>query len=170
MRSFFASLLIATCLLPVACTSGSGTTRPRNTLTPAQMHAEVRRVGQNGNELEVQPLRDPQVEDLLAQAEAAQSQSQWNAAEQALARVLEISPGDPEFLQRQAELALLRREWNLAEQRASASFATGPKLGGLCRRNWLTIAFAREARGDQAGAGVARDQGGRCIVAPPPRY
>jgi hypothetical protein len=57
----------------------------------------------------------------------------------------------------------------VAEQLASDSFDKGPKLGGLCRRNWTTVQLARESRGDAAGADVARRQLDRCTVAPPVR-
>lgn len=131
--------------------------------------AAVRAAGVNGNELQVQPLRDPQVEDLRLQAQAHEARREIKQASATLDRALVLSPGDPDLLQWQAELALLGRAWLVAEQRANDSFQKGPKLGGLCRRNWTTIAFAREGRGDAAGAALARGQVDSCTVAPPVR-
>ena len=52
---------------------------------------------------------------------------------------------------------------------AARSFAVGPKLGGLCRRNWATIGHARAMRGAHEAAGVAHRQGESCTVSPPVR-
>ena len=130
---------------------------------------QVRAAGQLGNELDVQPLRDPQVEDLRMQAEAQEAKRDLKQANATLDRALVLSPGDPDLLQWKAELALLGRSWIVAEQLANDSFQKGPKLGGLCRRNWTTIAYARQGRGDAAGAAVARGQVDSCTVAPPVR-
>ena len=120
-------------------------------------------------ELAVQPLRDPQVEDLRHRAEAQEAAGELSAAVASLDQALALVPGDPDLLQWKAELALLRRVWSQAEALANQSFQNGPKLGGLCRRNWTTIAYARQGRGDAAGAAVARGQVDSCTVAPPVR-
>ena len=65
--------------------------------------------------------------------------------------------------------ALLQREWMQAEKLAVRSFELGPKLGGLCRRNWATIGHARAMRGAAKAAEVAHAQADSCIVAPPAR-
>ena len=137
--------------------------------SPAELVAQVRAAGEHGHELEVQPLRDPQVEDLRAQAKAQEAAGEPKAAFETLARALVISPGDPDLLQWQAELALLRRAWKQAEALAAESFDRGPKLGGLCRRNWATIGHARAMRGAHEAAGVAHRQGESCTVSPPVR-
>ena len=162
----------AMALLLVACGSGAPPAKTgRSSAKPdvASLVAAVRAAGVIGNELEVQPLRDPQVEDLRAQAEAQESRREFKAAGVTLDRALVLSPGDPDLLQWKAELALFERAWLSAEQWANQSFQNGPKLGGLCRRNWTTIAFAREGRGDAAGAATARSQVDSCTVAPPVR-
>ncbi|MFY2765351.1 hypothetical protein [Arenimonas sp. MALMAid1274] len=166
-------MLVMACVLGlVACSSGSPPPergRPVAKVDPAALVAQVRAAGQQGNELEVQPLRDPQVEDLRASAEALEAAGKIKPAIAALDRALLISVGDPDLLQWKAELALLQRAWLPAEQLANESFTQGPKLGGLCRRNWTTIALARSSRGDDAGAEVARRQVDGCTVAPPVR-
>ena len=131
---------------------------------------QVRSSGRVGNELDVQPLRDPQVEDLRAAATAAETRGDYAAAESALAKALELSPQDPDLLQWQAEMALVRHDWSQAQQLATRSIEVGPKLGGLCRRNWTTLRFAADARGDAAGSSQAQARAAACAVAPPTRY
>jgi len=131
---------------------------------------QVRDAGQLGNELDVQPLRDPQVADLRATATAAEARGDYAGAQQVLARALEISPRDPELLQWQAEMSLVAHDWAQAQQLAMQSHSLGPKLGGLCRRNFTTIKLAAEARGDATAAGQAQQQADACAVAPPTRY
>lgn len=160
-------VVAALCALLAGC--GSGNTTLTHRLTAAEMLAQVRSAGQTGNELDVQPLRDPQVEDLRASAAQAESRGDYVAAALTLARALAITPNDPDLLQWQAELALASKDWPQAEQSAARAFDKGPKLGGLCRRSWLTRKFAREARGDANGAAAAQQQIGKCAVTPPVR-
>jgi Flp pilus assembly protein TadD len=165
-------MLAVTLFALAACSSDApppATGRPAAKVDPVALVATVRAAGATGNELEVKPLRDPQVEDLRVQAEALEAQGHYSQASAALNKALEITPADPDLLQWKAELALHLRAWQVAEQLASDSFDKGPKLGGLCRRNWTTVQLARESRGDAAGADVARRQLDRCTVAPPVR-
>lgn len=161
----------AVCSVLAACgpsTGGNGAGATRK-LTPAEMLVQVRASGQLGRELDVQPLRDPQVEDLRAAATAAESRGDIASANRAIAQALQLVPHDPDLIQWQAELALVSRQWAQAEQLATLSFQKGPKLGGLCRRSWSTIRFAREARGDAAGATQAQQHVPGCAVTPPVR-
>lgn len=138
-------------------------------LAPQQLVASIRHAGTSGEELEVQPLRDPQVEDLRAHAEALEAKGKTKDADATLLQALQLTPDDPDLVQWRAELAMLRKAWLEAEQLASASYERGPKLGGLCRRNWTTVELSRVARHDAAGADVARTQRERCTIAPPVR-
>ena len=162
----------AMALVLAACGSGAPPAKKGRAAAKPDVTAQVvavRAAGVIGNELEVQPLRDPQVEDLRMQAEAQEARREFKQAGATLDRALVLSPGDPDLLQWKAEVALLSRDWLAAEQWANDSFQKGPKLGGLCRRNWTTVAFAREGRGDAAGAAAARAQVDSCTVAPPVR-
>ena len=173
-------ILLRAALLPALCAlaacSATGTGAARSTPANARMGAgpallqQVRAAGRLGNELDVQPLRDPQVEDLRAVATAAESRGDYAGAQRALAKALETSPNDPELLQWQAEMALVGHDWASAQALATQSWEVGPKLGGLCRRNWTTIRFAAEARSDAAGAGQAQERAAACAVAPPNRF
>lgn len=141
-----------------------GTRAPSNSLL-----AQVRAAGQIGNELDIQPLRDPQVEDLRASAAQSENRGDYAGARRALAQALQLSANDPELLQRQAEMALAMRDWAGARQLANQSYDRGPKLGGLCRRNWMTIKLAAESSGDSAGGALAQQRLVACTVAPPTR-
>ena len=162
------ALMLAACASTPAAPPASERTAA-TTASPAELVAQVRALGEHGHELEVQPLRDPQVEDLRVQAQAQEAAGKPKAAFDTLAQALAISPGDPDLLQWQAELALLRRAWKQAEILAAQSFELGPKLGGLCRRNWATIGNARAMRGANEAAAVAHRQGESCTVSPPVR-
>lgn len=162
-----AALLLAAC---TATTPGSGGTAvATRKVDAAAVVAAVRATGEHGHELEVQPLRDPQVEDLRARAAELEAAGKPKAAGAILDQALAITPEDPDLLQWKAELALLRRAWMEAEGLANQSYERGPRLGGLCRRNWATIAHAREIRGADAAAALARKQVDACTVAPPVR-
>ena len=168
-----AALLSGACLLSAG---PSGTSAPRGAGAGVRMGSgpsllqEVRAAGQLGNELDVQPLRDPQVEDLRAAATAAEARGDYAAARTALAQALQLSPQDPELLQWQAEMALVKHDWSDAHALATQSWERGPKLGGLCRRNWTTIRLAAQSRGDAAAASQAQQRAAACAVAPPNRF
>ena len=165
----------ACALLLSACggsTSGSladarPATRPAGS---AELLQQVRSAGQVGDELDVQPLRDPRVEDLRASATQAEARGDYAGAGRLLAQAAQLTPEDPDLLQWQAEMALVARDWAAAETLASRSWDRGPKLGGLCRRNWTTRRLAAEARGDATLAAQAQQQVGACKVAPPNRF
>jgi tetratricopeptide (TPR) repeat protein len=169
-------LLFACSAALCACASGGATSAGQGAPPAKAMGAgpallqEVRAAGKLGNELDVQPLRDPQVEDLRAIATAAEAKGDYAGARNALARALELSPKDPELLQWSAEMALVAHDWPRAQQLAMESHSLGPKLGGLCRRNFTILRLAAEARGDAAAASQAQQQAGACAVAPPTRY
>ncbi|HEY2346959.1 MAG TPA: tetratricopeptide repeat protein [Xanthomonadaceae bacterium] len=139
--------------------------------SPREMLAQVRTSGAaDPQSLEVQPLRDPRVADLRARADRFEAQSDYVGAAQAIAQALALDPGDPELLQQSAEFALYRGDWTQAGAFAQQSFERGPKVGSLCRRNWSTLRFVRQAHGDAAGVQEALAQATACNVEPPARY
>jgi hypothetical protein len=166
------ALLVSSALVALLAACGSPTSGPGSSvrkLSGAQMLAHVRAAGETGKELDVQPLRDPQVEDLRLAAAAAEQRGDYSTADASLLSALRISPGDPDLVQWRAELALVRRDWPGAEKLALESYEHGPRLGGLCRRNWTTMQLAREARGDLGNATIAQQRIGQCAVNPPVR-
>jgi tetratricopeptide (TPR) repeat protein len=100
-------------------------------------------------ELEVQPLRDPMVEDLRQQAVVHERAKRYADAASALDKALAISPDDPALLQERAEAAVLTRDIDRAERLATDAYELGAKVGPLCRRHWATIAAALRERAQQ---------------------
>ncbi len=121
--------------------------------------------GADDRELAVQPLRDPEVQDLRETAVAAIAARHYAAAAEALNQALLITPDDPAILQDRAEVALLQSEDERAETLAKRAFDLGSRVGPLCRRHWATIEQARLARGLQQDAASAHAQIEACTVA-----
>lgn len=133
---------------------------------PRDLIAEVYALAQVDDAIVVEPLPDPEVEDLRIEAERAIALRDLENAAKRLTQALELRPGRPDLLQLRAEVALAQMALDEAESFAIASFEGGPKLGPLCRRNWAAIQLAREVRGNLEAAQVARDQGLRCTPEP----
>jgi hypothetical protein len=165
------AILFAGALAACTGSTSSGLTDSEPVTRPggASLLQQVRAAGQVGDELDVQPLRDPRVADLRTAASQAEAKGDYAGAGRLLGQAALLTPDDPDLLQWQAELALVARDWAQAEQLATRSFDKGPKLGGLCRRNWTTLKLAAEARGDAALLAQAQQRVASCTVAPPIR-
>ncbi|WP_202844445.1 hypothetical protein [Luteimonas saliphila] len=166
-----AALAVALCI--AACTTAPPAPEPvaLTSASPEQMVAAIDAAAGSGEgELAVQPLRDPMVEDLRAQAQQARAQGGYDEAAAALDRALAIVADDPALLQERAETALLQRDYERAGALAERAFALGAQVGPLCRRHWATIEQVRLAAGDAAGAASARHQVEGCKVAGPNRF
>ena len=165
--------LLSLCL--AACSASTSTSLAESqplvrASSPASLLQQVRSAGLVGDELDVQPLRDPRVEDLRNQATSAEARGDYAATTKFLAQAATLTPEDPDLLQWQAEMALVGKDWDRAGTLAQQSWERGPKLGGLCRRNWTTLQLVAESRGDEATAMQARQHVAACTVAPPNRY
>ncbi|HYM86618.1 MAG TPA: hypothetical protein VET30_07745 [Pseudoxanthomonas sp.] len=121
--------------------------------------------GADDRELAVQPLRDPEVQDLRETSATAIASRDYATAAEALNQALLITPDDPAILQERAEVALLQADNERAETLAKRAFDLGSKVGPLCRRHWATIEQARLARGLQKEAQSAHVQIEACTVA-----
>ena len=93
----------------------------------------------SSNELDVQPLRDPQIEDLRQQAAQLETKHMYRGAADLLDRALQLNAEDPALLQDRAELALLLHDPAQAEQLAKQAIDLGSTTGPLCRRHWETL-------------------------------
>jgi len=139
--------------------------------TPAQRLAAVDAIaGPDDKELSVQPLRDPQVEDLRQTALAQRQAGDLNGAATHLDQALELVAEDPAVLQERADVALLQGQWAPAEQFARRAIDLGSKTGPLCRRHWAIIEQARLARGEKENAVSAHAQIEGCTVPGIKRY
>jgi hypothetical protein len=130
-------------------------------VAPEQRLLAVRSAaGDIEKELSVQPLRDPQVEDLRQRSAAAIAARDYKSAADALNQALLIVAEDPGILQERAEVALLQSEFERAETLAQRAYASGARVGPLCRRHWATIEQSRLARGltDDAASAAHADR------------
>ena len=126
--------------------------------------------GEDPRGLQVYPLRNPAVRELERAADAARAEGRLDRAEALLERALRIEDRDPELLQRMAELQLSRGDWEQAESYAMRSWELGPQVGDICRRNWQTMALARERDGEVIAAARARERLAICPLEPPERF
>jgi len=144
---------------------------PADTTTPAQRVAAIDASGgADDTELSVQPLRDPQVEDLRDSAKRKRAAGDFAGAAAALDQALQLVPEDPALLQERAELALLLKDDAGAEAFAKRAIDLGSQTGPLCRRHWATIEQSRLARGQKENAASAHAHIEGCTVAGIKRY
>lgn len=135
-------------------------------MSPQQrLSAVLSAAGGDDKELSVQPLRDPQVEDLRTQAAQAMSAHDYTRAAEALNQALLIVADDPAVLQERAEVALAQGDYARAETLSQRAIELGSAVGPLCRRHWATIEQARQARGLATEAAAAHAKIGGCTVA-----
>lgn len=141
-----AVLLIAGCM-SVAPTQTQAPAALPSGVTVQQMVSSIRQAGTaSATELDVQPLRDPQVEDLRQEAAAMQARGLHEQAAALLQQALEANPDDPAMLQEAAEVAVLLWQFDEAERMARRAQALGSSVGPLCRRHWATIEQVAQAR------------------------
>lgn len=152
-----------------ACSTREDTSVQPLSMTPEDMLAKIRASSEVQNEVVFQTLPDDAVLDLREQARQAQSRGEFEQARNLLGQALAIDARDPEAMQMLAELAILQKSWAAAERMALQSFASGPKLGGLCRRNWLTVHYARLALGQPMADHQLAKNLTECTLVPPAR-
>ncbi|GHH58187.1 MAG: tetratricopeptide repeat protein [Gammaproteobacteria bacterium] len=166
------ALAVAVSAALAACTSTPPPPpAPVATVTPAQRMAEIEKIaGVDDTELTVQPLRDPQVDDLREAAGSKRTAGDLAGAATALEQALKLVPNDPGVLQERAEIALLQQDYAGAERFAKQAVDLGSRTGPLCRRHWATIEQARLARGEKENAASAHAQIEGCTVPGIKRY
>lgn len=120
--------------------------------------------------VQVFPLQNPAVKELMADAADAEGRGDFQQASMLLERALRIQPRDPELLQHMAEIQLQQKDYSQALNFATRSYDSGPRVGEICSRNWRTIGVAREQMGDKSGAREARDRAGNCMNTRPQSY
>ena len=134
-----------------------------------EVEARVREPArQDSAGVQVFPLQNPAVKELIADAGAAESTGDYGQAAVLLERALRIQPRDPELLQQMAEVQLHMKDYEQALNFAVQSYDSGPRVGEICSRNWRTIGVARERLGDQAGSAEAAERASRCMNTRPP--
>lgn len=117
----------------------------RDPVTPEQRAAAIdAAAGDDDRELAVQPLRDPQVDDLCETAQQARTSRDFAKAADALNQALLLVPEDPAVLQERAEVALLQGDYARADTLAQRAFQLGSQVGPLCRQHWETVRQVRQ--------------------------
>ncbi len=125
---------------------------------------------QESEGVQVFPLQNPAVKELLADAGNAESTGDYNQAAVLLERALRIQPRDPEILQQMAEVQLQKQDYEQALNFAVRSYDIGPRVGEICNRNWRTISVAREHLGDRNGSVEAEQRASTCMNTKPQSF
>jgi tetratricopeptide (TPR) repeat protein len=153
-------------LLLGACAGWTPPTTPEPT---DEVETRVREPArQDSAGVQVFPLQNPAVKELIADADAAEAAGDHNQAAVLLERALRIQPRDPELLQSMAEVQLQMQDYEQALSFAVQSYDSGPRVGEICSRNWRTIGVARERLGDHSGSAEAQERATRCMNTRPP--
>ncbi len=122
---------------------------------------------QDSEGIQVFPLQNPAVKELLAEAGTAESEGDFGQAASLLERALRIQPRDPEILQSIAEVQLQVKDYEQALSFATRSYDLGPRVGEICSRNWHTISVSRERLGDNDGSEAAAVKAKECMNTKP---
>ena len=159
------SLAVVLVLLLSACAS---TTPAPSSQQEREVDARVREPAKEDSEgVQVFPLQNPAVKELLADAGAAESSGDYGQAATLLERALRIQPRDPEILQSLAEVQLQLQDYEQALNFATRSYDIGPRVGEICSRNWRTIGVSREHLGDNPGSVQAEQKATACMNTKP---
>mgnify|MGYP005839375783 CR=1 FL=1 len=164
------SVLPAACALALlglvaGCAGGPGAPAP---VEEREVETRVRiPASQDSAGVQVFPLQNPAVRELLTGASTAESQGDLGQAAVLLERAMRIQPRDPEILQSMAEVQLQMKDYEQALNFAVRSYDSGPRVGELCSRNWRTIGVARDNLGDRSGSLEAQDRARACMNTKP---
>jgi tetratricopeptide (TPR) repeat protein len=158
-----AAVLLASLLLASCAGSQPAPVEDRN-----EVEREVREPAQEDSAgVQVRPLQNPAVIELLAQAGDAEDHGRYDDAALLLERALRIQPHDPELLQQMAEIQLQQKDYQQALNFAVRSYDSGSRVGEICARNWHTISLARDRLGDSSGSREAEQRAGQCMSTRP---
>jgi tetratricopeptide (TPR) repeat protein len=161
------SLLLGACASPMP---GPQPEPEQGPVTPGEneVHSRVRDPAKRDSEgVQVFPLQNPAVKELLADAGTAESNGDYGQAASLLERALRIQPRDPEILQTLAEVQMQIKDYGQALSFATRSYDLGPRVGEICSRNWHTISVCREHLGDHDGSVEAAAKARACMNSKP---
>ncbi|MFT4257476.1 MAG: hypothetical protein QM599_11025 [Pseudoxanthomonas sp.] len=166
MKHTSSILLMGVAAALAGCAAPPPPVKPSVPVVPPQQRLAAVQAAAGGEdrELDVQPLRDPQVEDLRAEAAQAMAAQDYAAAADALNQALLLVADDPAVLQERAEVALAQGDYERAQTLAQRALELGSAVGPLCRRHWATLEQAQQARGLEAEAVASHDKIAQCTV------
>ena len=143
-------------------------TNPRPPGDEREVETRVREPARQDSEgVQVFPLQNPAVKELLTEAAQAEDSGDFDQAAVLLERALRIQPRDPEILQHMAEVQLRKKDYEQALTFAARSYDIGPRVGEICSRNWRTISVARGHLGDNSGSAQAENRASACMNTKP---
>jgi len=171
MNSRCAIVLFSAAVVLSACTqSGPPAPAVKPAAPAANVVASLRAIRAAGDGVDsavtVQPLRDAAIDGFLKKAHDAEGRGDFPAAIASTDNALKLAPEAPDILQYMAELQIGSGQWAKADALAIRSFTLGPKIGGLCARNWQTVIEARTAMSDAPTVTAAQARLKECRVAP----
>jgi len=152
-----------------ACTVPARAPAPVTAPAPApggqgEVDSQVRQPARRDSEgVQVFPLQNPAVTELLAEASGAESAGDLDQATVLLERALRIQPQNPEILQQMAEVQIQKSDYLQALTFAVRSYDLGPRVGEICSRNWRTISVAKGHLDDENGARQAEQNAATCM-------
>lgn len=156
-------LLVLLTLTVAACA-----TTARAPVDDHEVDTRVREPARQDSEgVQVFPLQNPAVKELLAKASVSESSGDYDQAAILLERALRIHPQDPEILQQMAEIQLHKKDYEQALTFAVRSYDVGPRVGEICSRNWRTISVARGHLNDGDGSVEAEKKATDCMNTKP---
>jgi tetratricopeptide (TPR) repeat protein len=158
------SLLVAFLAMMLSACAGFSPARVEDREVETRVRAPA---SQESEGVQVFPLQNPAVKELLADAGNAETTGDYNQAAVLLERALRIQPRDPEILQQMAEVQLQKQDYQQALNFAVRSYDIGPRVGEICNRNWRTISVAREHLGDRNGSAEAEQRASTCMNTKP---
>lgn len=170
----FASIRPAILFLAVmtlaACSQPPGPVQQATRAPGHDLVAAIRAAGTHDNSVvEIAPLRDPAIDNAVTAAHNAERAGDIRMAISYADKALKLAPDAPDILQYRAELAIRAKDYEAAEADSRRSYELGPKLGGLCARNWQTVLEIEQLQGHTAAAENARVSRERCHVDGPVR-
>jgi len=155
-------VVVLAVMLPACATSVPSPSAGR------EVESRVREpASQESEGVQVFPLQNPAVKELLADAGKSETTGDYNQAAVLLERALRIQPRDPEILQQMAEVQLQKQDYQQALNFAVRSYDIGPRVGEICARNWRTISVARDHLGDRTGSVKAEQRASTCMNTKP---
>ena len=167
---FFRAAALSGLVLLAACSQPPGSVQQATRAPDHDMVAAIRAAGnRDSSVLQVAPLRDPAIDNFMIAAHNAERAGDIRMAISNADSALKLAPDAPDILQYRAELAVRARDYATAETDARRSYELGPKLGGLCARNWQTVLEIEQLEGNTAAAENARVSRGKCHVDGPVR-
>ena len=167
---FFRTAAFGTVVLLAACSQPPSPVQQSTRAPDHDLVAAIRAAGERDSSvLQIAPLRDPAIDNSMTAAHNAERAGDIHLAISYADAALKLAPDAPDILQYRAELAVKAKDYATAETDARRSYELGPKLGGLCARNWQTVFEIEQLKGNTAAAENARVSRERCHVNGPVR-